>query len=94
MSYQERLATYTEGLARSTSRSLSTSLEPYQEQPSTNMTSLFAPPPQPSARPASGGVNQAALDDMGKALGGAAQARNRFLLSVNVETQWDLALFA
>jgi len=44
------------------------------------MTSLFAPPPLPAGRPPSGGgggaggVDRAALDDMGKALGGAAQA--------------------
>lgn len=74
MSYQERLATYVDKLARSKSRSLSTSLEHYQERPSLNMTSLFAPPPIPELQGPNGGLDQAALDDVGRALGGAAQA--------------------
>jgi hypothetical protein len=73
MSYQERLATYIEKLARSSSRNLSTSLDHYQEQASRNMTSLFAPPPMPESQGLNGGLDRAALDDMGNALGGAAQ---------------------
>lgn len=81
MSYQERLATYIEKLARSSSRNLSTSLDHYQEQASRNMTSLFAPPPMPESQGLNGGLDRAALDDMGNALGGAAQAAATHLAS-------------
>lgn len=69
MTYQERLATYTEALAR---ENIGVVASRGQEQLSPNMTSLFATPPM--SRTYSEKTSQeAALDSLGKAAGVAAQ---------------------
>ena len=77
MTYQERLATYIETLARQNAdlvRGWG------QEQLSANMTSLFATPFSPHTSPEKT-AQQAALDSLGKAAGTAAQVTPLLLFS-------------
>lgn len=72
MSYQERLITHMTSVARQPPSARLSDLALSQETASANMTSLFAPPVQ-NRSAASGGMNEEALDAIGKALGSAAQ---------------------
>ncbi len=76
MTYQERLATYIETLARQNADMVRGW---GQEQLSANMTSLFETPFSPHTSPEKT-AQQAALDSLGKAAGAAAQVIQLFLV--------------
>ena len=74
MTYQERLATYIETLARQNADMVRGW---GQEQLSANMTSLFATPFSPHTSPEKTS-QKAALDSLGKAAGAAAKVKLLF----------------